>query len=338
MTKEWKLFICAGCAICVVWLASFVLIYFCIDGWDVRGQFGDLFGSVNALFSGFAFAGLVITIIQQRHDLQLQRQAIDQSKKDINQQNETIKIERFENTFFNMIEVQQSIVNDLYAADSHTEWVKQDDSHGRSEKEILTKDEYRGRNLFYYVFILCEHKIDKSQNSKLFEVPGLYYVIKLRGKACFDDYMTPTMFDHYFRHLYTILKFVEENDWLGEEKQYQYATFVRATLSRYELVMLYYNGFFHPKMKKMMEGYCLLNNIRKDLLPMSLEYNNYLKRVGLTYNDLYKAGFSVGDYEFYLTDNENDNTRYHLSAFYTKNEMAQGIDLLNRWRQFVKSK
>lgn len=236
-----------------------------------------------------------------------------------------------------MIEVQQSIVNDLYAADSHTEWVKQDDSHGRSEKEILTKDEYRGRNLFYYVFILCEHKIDKSHNSKLFEVPGLYYVIKLRGKACFDDYMTPTMFDHYFRHLYTILKFVEENDWLGEEKQYQYATFVRATLSRYELVMLYYNGFSHPKMKKMMERYCLLNNIRKDLLPMSLEYNNYLKRVGLTYNDLYKAGFSVGDYEFYLTDNENDNTRYHLSAFYTKKEMEEGIELLNRWRQFVKS-
>lgn len=337
MTKEWKLFICAGCVICAVWLASFVLIYFCIDGWNVRGQFGDLFGSVNALFSGLAFAGLIITIRQQHKDLEYQRQAIDQSKEDINQQNETIKIERFENTFFNMIEVQQSIVNDLYAADSHTEWVKQDDSHGRSEKEILTKDEYRGRNLFYYVFILCEHKIDKSHNSKLFEVPGLYYVIKLRGKACFDDYMTPTMFDHYFRHLYTILKFVEENDWLGEEKQYQYATFVRATLSRYELVMLYYNGFFHPKMKKMMERYCLLNNIRKDLLPMSLEYNNYLKRVGLTYNDLYKAGFSVGDYEFYLTDNENDNTRYHLSAFYTKKEMEEGIELLNRWRQFVKS-
>lgn len=337
MTKEWKLFICAGCVICAVWLASFVLIYFCIDGWNVRGQFGDLFGSVNALFSGLAFAGLIITIRQQHKDLEYQRQAIDQSKEDINQQNETIKIERFENTFFNMIEVQQSIVNDLYAADSHTEWVKQDDSHGRSEKEILTKDEYRGRNLFYYVFILCEHKIDKSHNSKLFEVPGLYYVIKLRGKACFDDYMTPTMFDHYFRHLYTILKFVEENDWLGEEKQYQYATFVRATLSRYELVMLYYNGFSHPKMEKMMERYCLLNNIRKDLLPMSLEYNNYLKRVGLTYNDLYKAGFSVGDYEFYLTDNENDNTRYHLSAFYTKKEMEEGIELLNRWRQFVKS-
>lgn len=85
MTKEWKLFICAGCVICAVWLASFVLIYFCIDGWNVRGQFGDLFGSVNALFSGLAFAGLIITIRQQHKDLEYQRQAIDQSKEDINQ-------------------------------------------------------------------------------------------------------------------------------------------------------------------------------------------------------------------------------------------------------------
>ena len=41
MTKEWKLFIRAGCVICAVWLASFVLICLCIDDWDVRGQFGD---------------------------------------------------------------------------------------------------------------------------------------------------------------------------------------------------------------------------------------------------------------------------------------------------------
>lgn len=339
MTKEWKLFICAGCVICAVWLASFVLIYLFIDDWDVRGQFGDLFGSVNALFSGLAFAGLVITIIQQRHDLQLQGEAINQSKKDINQQNETMKIERFENTFFKMLEVQQSIVNDLYAADSHSEWVKQDEPNGTFAKEILTKDEYRGRNLFYYVFVLCNHKLANQIFPNKTSASGLSEVIKFRGKACFDDYMTTTMFDHYFRHLYTILKFIEENDWLGETKQYQYATFVRATLSRYELVMLYYNGFFHPKMKKMMEKYCLLNNIRKDLLPMSLEYNNYMERVGLTIYDLNEAGFSVGDFEFYLTDNENDNdnTRYHLSAFYTKKEIEEGIDLLNRWRQFVKS-
>lgn len=321
----------------LIMVLSFYIIFNNIGTWEHRGQFGDLFGAVNALFSGLAFAGLIITIRQQHKDLQLQRQAINQSKKDVNQQNETMKIERFENTFFKMLEVQQSIVNDLYATDSHTEWVKQDAPNGRSAKEILTKDEYRGRNLFYYVFVLCNHKLANQIFSYDTSASGLSEVIKFRGKACFDDYMTTTMFDHYFRHLYSILKFISLNEWLGEEKQYQYATFVRATLSRYELVMLYYNGFFHPKMKKMIERYCLLNNIRTDLLPMSLEYRNFLESINKTRENLSDVHFSVGDFEFYLTDDENDNTRYHLSAFYTKNEMEQGIDLLNRWRQFVKS-
>lgn len=79
---------------------------------------------------------------------------------------------------------------------------------------------------------------------------GFVVLFNLEVKHVFDDYMTTTMFDHYFRHLYTILRFITENEWLGVDKQYKYATFVRATLSRYELVMLYYNGFFHPKMKK----------------------------------------------------------------------------------------
>lgn len=328
----------------LIMVLSFYIIFNNIGTWEKRGQFGDLFGAVNALFSGLAFAGLIITIRQQHKDLEYQRQAIDQTNREMqnqteefNQQNETMKIERFENTFFKMIEVQQSIVNDLYAADSHKEWVKQDNSSGGLANEVLAKDEYRGRNLFYYVFMLYKHKIDNPVFPDKTLAYGLYKIIEFRGKAYFDGYMTTTMFDHYFRHLYSILKFISLNEWLREDRQYQYATFVRATLSRYELVMLYYNGFFHPKMKKLMERYCLLNNIRKDLLPMSFEYNNYLKRVGVTNKDLYDAGFSVGDFEFYLTDDEDDNTRYHLSAFYTKKEMEKGIDLLNRWRQFVKS-
>jgi hypothetical protein len=38
-----------------------------------RGQFGDLFGSVNALFSGLAFAGLYFAIRLQQDQLVLQR-------------------------------------------------------------------------------------------------------------------------------------------------------------------------------------------------------------------------------------------------------------------------
>lgn len=40
---------------------------------DKRGQFGDQFGSINALFTGLAFAGLIVTVLLQRKELSLQR-------------------------------------------------------------------------------------------------------------------------------------------------------------------------------------------------------------------------------------------------------------------------
>lgn len=45
-----------GFVLLVMMLSAFIVIKL-IEGWDHRGQFGDLFGVVNALFSGLAFAG-----------------------------------------------------------------------------------------------------------------------------------------------------------------------------------------------------------------------------------------------------------------------------------------
>lgn len=340
----------------LLWAAAFVFlimfisalcVFKCIGGWEQRGQFGDLFGVVNALFSGLAFAGLIITIRQQHQDLEYQKQAIEQTNqemrsqtKEFDKQNETLRIERFENTFFKMLEVQQGIVNDFYEVDTYKQCVEEDspDHHGKLSKEVPAQYEYRGRNAFYYLFCRCDYEIENYHTPGTRLVGGLREVIRLRGLGHFNDYVSISVFDHYFRHLYTILKFITENDWLGEKAQYQYATFVRATLSRYELVMLYYNGLFHPKMKKMMERYCLLNNIRKRLLPMSRECYDSLENKGIDKEEMYNAGFSKGDFEFYLTDDKNDVSKYYLGAFYTPNEMSDGQALLERWRQFVNSK
>src|SRR5215211_2246931 len=43
---------------------------------EARGQFGDLFGGVNALFTGLAFAGVIYTILLQRWDLEVQREEL----------------------------------------------------------------------------------------------------------------------------------------------------------------------------------------------------------------------------------------------------------------------
>ncbi len=45
-----------------------------------RGSFGDMFGAVNALFSGLAFAGIIFAIILQRKELSLQRKELELSR------------------------------------------------------------------------------------------------------------------------------------------------------------------------------------------------------------------------------------------------------------------
>lgn len=59
------------------------------------GAIGDAFGGVNALFSGLAFAGLVVTLYLQRQELELQRKelrcTLDEHRKMAKAQEETEK-------------------------------------------------------------------------------------------------------------------------------------------------------------------------------------------------------------------------------------------------------
>lgn len=49
----------------------------------VRGTFGDMFGGVNALFSGLAFCGIIITILLQSTELRLQREEIKANRAEL---------------------------------------------------------------------------------------------------------------------------------------------------------------------------------------------------------------------------------------------------------------
>lgn len=64
-------------------IASGFAISGLFDDWEKRGQFGDLFGAVNALFSGLAFAGVIVTILLQREELRLQRLELSQTRAEL---------------------------------------------------------------------------------------------------------------------------------------------------------------------------------------------------------------------------------------------------------------
>ncbi|MFI4852611.1 MAG: hypothetical protein ACIAZJ_26160 [Gimesia chilikensis] len=48
-----------------------------------QGQFGDMFGAANTLFSGLAFAGIIYTIWLQRTELKLQRKTLNKTQEEL---------------------------------------------------------------------------------------------------------------------------------------------------------------------------------------------------------------------------------------------------------------
>jgi hypothetical protein len=85
MKKKYIVIIAIG--IFLIWAGSAAAIYRWVEEKD-RGTFGDMFGAVNALFSGFAFAGLIYTIAVQRQELSLQREAIQMQTEELKMQRE----------------------------------------------------------------------------------------------------------------------------------------------------------------------------------------------------------------------------------------------------------
>lgn len=254
-----------------------------------RGTFGDMFGGLNALFSGLAFAGIIITILVQMKELRLQRkvqeetqQELKNQKEEFQIQNKTLRIQRFENTFFQMLDLHHDIVSGM-----------------KLEK-------YEGRAVFKgHFFRLKEALIDKfkylsdfnsstpktkEELDNLLEKENLKNVNDLINNRYDDVYKyVGTTFGHYYKNLYRIFKYIDsvefvsvseiaENDWykkhfdfydiekvyflINNVKKYQYTSIVRAQLSDYELQWLFFNCLSHYgiKFKYYVEKYTLLKN------------------------------------------------------------------------------
>ena len=63
-------------------------VFHVLDTWEHRGQFGDMFGVANTLFSGLAFAALTYTLLLQRRELSLQRLELSLTRAELARQTE----------------------------------------------------------------------------------------------------------------------------------------------------------------------------------------------------------------------------------------------------------
>lgn len=261
----WRTLLYAGLAVFTIWLLSWVLIDVFIADSD-RGTFGDKFGAINALFSGLAFAGLIVTLLYQKEELKLQREELAQTREELKgqreefeEQNKTMKRQRFENTFFNMLSLQQEIVANL-TYDEVERVIDFGNPLNRDVKHTL----YNGRSIFREMYLNLKVSIPGNHSYM-----GIKRAIEANDYGIYSYISSTTRFDHYFRHLYRIYKYVDSTELIEDNERYDYACIVRSQLSDYELVMLFYNCLTsngRAKFKPLIEKYSIFNNLREELL------------------------------------------------------------------------
>jgi signal transduction histidine kinase len=59
------------------------LVYLKFSNWNERADFGEMFGAVNTLFSGLAFAGVIYAVFLQRRELELQRYELEMTREEL---------------------------------------------------------------------------------------------------------------------------------------------------------------------------------------------------------------------------------------------------------------
>ena len=317
----------------VLWALSFLLFFF--KDFEKQGQFGDMFGAVNALFSGLAFAGLIITLFLQKNELSLQREELQLTREEMKNQrlefekeNETLRYQRFENLLYNMLNLQQEIVAGLRCTYENRDGLKVPTGEPQKTGEKYIEQFVAGRELFRFAF---EEMQIPMTGGILKSINGFRHYLELKGNSQYGVSWVPTYFDHYFRHFYRILKYIDEQD-IPFEVAYKYTSFLRGTLSRYELVWIYYNCLNEDnyKLKAMVEKYSMLKNMRKELLARNKEYKELLKTKGVSEEALRERGFYLTDYDYYLTDCANDSHKFYVGAFYNSGEISEGINYINR--------
>lgn len=87
-------------------LANFVTMPGCKQYLENIGLLGDSFGSLNTLFSGLAFGGIIISIY-------LQSKELEDTRKELRGQKVSLEKQNFESTLFQLIKLHNDIVNQI---------------------------------------------------------------------------------------------------------------------------------------------------------------------------------------------------------------------------------
>lgn len=235
--------------------------YILIDNPE-RGTIGDMFGAVNSLFSGLAFAGLIYTIFLQKNELGLQRKELEYTRDELRGQKETMQaqnkqltLQAFEGTFFQMVRLHNELLNSI------------DFTSGGGDRAVKVLS---GTDCFTSAWNRYKRYFKENADNEEKEIRKEQ--IEIAYGKLWSTYEQE--FGHYYRSLYNVIKFVHNSDVEGKKL---YTNIVRAQLSAQELIIMLYNGIYHSDSKfiPLIEEYSLLKHTPQQAIPSELDFTFY---------------------------------------------------------------
>lgn len=263
MKPRCKLFICS----LVVLLTISPIIVYCItlrkfdfaESSEDFGIFGDYVGgTIGSIVGAISIYLVYITYTSQ--------------VKFTRSQDEAMKRQQFETTYFSLLEQQQMIRSQL--------------------KGNIGNETYEG---ILYLQCLKSQLVDALSELNYIQdevTEDNKVMLKNRANELYMDFFLPNVSNlgHYFRHLYHILKYIEDSHFSDSRK---YADLLQSQLSNDELFLLAINGISNYGRKEMlplMDKYGLLENYNAngDMLTVRL-LSIFYKKTKTKYL-MYKTG------------------------------------------------
>lgn len=211
------------------------------------GTFGDSFGALNTLFSGLAFAAIVVSIYIQSKELEATREDVHAQK--IQQ----IK-QSFESSFFQLLQFNTQIINNFSYLSPFT------------QANII--------NVVPVVGLKCFEKMREDFSSVCLNSDHWGTSSEERYNKFYSKFAHDQL-GHYFRNLYQIVKLVDTSN--IDDKKF-YSNIIRAQLSTHELYLLFYNGlsdFGHDKFFPLLQRYAFFEHLPTADDILQIDANKY---------------------------------------------------------------
>jgi len=279
--------------VATLWVLVPSIMNWLIDGTEnleTKGQYGDMYGIVTSFFSGITLILLVYTVLQQQQQIkisenslndqmkqtQLNREELQDTRKEFEQQNRTLSLQRFETTFFNLLNLQTFITNNLkfypqfvipFRLLGTTQDIDIKPPAPLIGKEVVKNEMERlavliGKEEFPY------NPLDDEHQNQFYKIQEIYT----------NYYIDSDPLKQYLENIDTISDFILRSEEIQEHSKPFYIKLLSSQLTEYELAYyFYYQTLILDKRydEKSLKGLDILSHVRQSSLLHDTHINFY---------------------------------------------------------------